>query len=158
MNRLLLAAALVTLATTQLPAQELPATSGDPTVIGQVEHEGYALVGSRGRFYVFGGLAIADYSDSAGTRRIVTLQHEDQIQDERHTYYRELREGHRWAFSRQRGRDGQFGVWVQLAPLDAAQQPKWQSFQRARLESPREGSATSPTPVGVTDVAGCCGR
>jgi hypothetical protein len=158
MHRFVLAATLVTLTSIQLSAQELPATSGDPTVIGQVEHEGYALVGSRGRFYVFGGLAMADYTDSAGTRRIVTLQHEDQIQDEKHVYYRELREGHRWAFSRQRGRDGQFGVWVQLAAREGAQQPKWQSFQRARLESPREGSAIRPTPIGVTSVAGCCGR
>jgi hypothetical protein len=158
MPRCLLSLGLLTIVATAVSAQDLPPAGGDPTVIGQVEHEGYALVGSRGRFYVFGGLAMADYTDSASTRRIVTLQHEDRIQDEKHVYYRELREGHRWAFSRQRGRDGQFGVWVQLAAADAAQPAKWQSYQRARLETPRNGGGIAPTAVGAMEVAGCCGR
>jgi hypothetical protein len=137
----------------------------DPTVVGQVEHEGFALVGSRGRFYVFGGMAMADYRDSAGTRRIVTLQREDHIQDARHEHYVELREGHRWAFSRAAGSDGMHGVWIQLAaavPVDAAApavRPKWQSFQRARMEVGREASAaTSPAVPVSAGYAECCGQ
>lgn len=145
---------------------QYPAGS-DPTVVGQVEHEGFALVGSRGRFYVFGGMAMADYRDSAGTRRIVTLQREDHIQDAKHEHYRELREGHRWAFSRAAGSDGMHGVWIQLAaavPVDAAAaapaaKPKWQSFQRARKEEGREASAAVVPAVPVsTGYAECCGR
>ncbi len=139
----------------------------DPTVVGQVEHEGFALVGSRGRFYVFGGMAMADYRDSAGTRRIVTLQREDHIQDAKHEHYRELREGHRWAFSRTAGSDGMHGVWIQLAaavPVDAAAaapaaKPKWQSFQRARKEEGREADAAASPAVPVSaGYAECCGR
>lgn len=136
----------------------------DPTVVGQVEHEGFALVGSRGRFYVFGGMAMADYRDSAGTRRIVTLQREDHIQDARHEHYVELREGHRWAFSRAAGSDEMHGVWIQLAaavPVDAAApaaKPKWQPFQRARKEEGREASAAVVPAVPVsTGYAECCG-
>jgi hypothetical protein len=157
MNHSLLMLALLIVPTVCLAQEPLPA-GGDPTVIGQVEHEGYGLVGSRGRFYLFGGIAMADYSDSAGTRRIVTLQREDQIQDEKHVYYRELREGHRWAFSRERGSDGMHGVWVQLAAADPAAPPKWQPFQRARMESPREAGALAPTGLSRRDVAvkACC--
>jgi hypothetical protein len=115
------------------PAQELE--SADPTVVGQVEHFGYGLVGPRGRHYVFGGLAMADYADSAGQRRIVTLQREDHIQDEKFVYFRELRTGHRWAVSR-RAAGGTFGVWFQLAPADNTTKPRWLSFHRARLEVP----------------------
>ena len=132
-------------------SQEPPAA--DPTVVGQVEHTGFALVGSRGRFYLFGGLAIADYADSAGTRRIVTMQLEDQIADQQHVHYRELREGHRWAFSRQAGRDGLFGTWIQLAASDATAKPKWQSFQRSRREVPREGA--HPVPISHVGQASC---
>ena len=141
-------------------SQQPPAAEPTPTVLGQVEHEGYGLVGSRGRFYVFGGIAMADYSDSAGARRIVTLQLEDQIQDDNHVYYRELREGHRWAFSRQPGTDGMHGVWVQLLASDSASQPRWQPFQRARKEEPREPG--TPLPSASTNSGGaaitCCGR
>jgi hypothetical protein len=137
----------LTFFSTAILAQQ-PQAASDPTVIGQVEHEGYGLVGSRGRFYLFGGIAMADYSDSAGTRRIVTLQLEDQVQDEKHLHYRELREGHRWAFSRDPGSDGLIGVWVQLAAADSTTPPKWQPYQRARKEEPREaGAAAAVTPI-----------
>ncbi|MCI0360199.1 MAG: hypothetical protein L0211_17110 [Planctomycetaceae bacterium] len=122
-----------------------PATTGeDPTVIGQVEHFGYALVGPRGRHYVFGGIAMADYSDSAGTRRIVTMQLEEASSDAEFVYYRELREGHRWALARKAGAEGQFGVWIQLASSGSQDRPKWQPFQRARLEQPRESGGLGP--------------
>jgi hypothetical protein len=150
MKRLALLLALLT-AAADGHSQELP--PADPTVVGQLEHTGYALIGSRGRFYLFGGLAVADYTDSAGTRRIVTMQFEDQVTDQQHVYYRELREGHRWAFSRQAGRDGLFGTWIQLAASDLAAQPKWQSFQRSRREEPREG--THPGPVSHVGQASC---
>lgn len=150
-----------------------PPAGGDPTVVGQVEHEGFALVGSRGRFYLFGGMAMADYRDSAGTRRIVTLQREDHIQDAKHEHFRELREGHRWAFSRTAASDGLHGVWIQLAvaavPVDvaapAAAKPKWQPFQRARKEEGREAAGstspavpTSPATSVSAGYAECCGQ
>ncbi len=140
-------------------AQQPPEPASDPTVIGQVEHEGFGLIGPRGRFYLFGGIAMADYSDSAGTRRIVTLQREDQIQDEKHIHYRELREGHRWAFSRQPGSDGMHGVWVQLAAADPAAPSKWQPFQRARKEEGRERAGSAlPQVSGSAVSAQCSGR
>lgn len=127
-------------------AQE-PAAEGDPTVIGQVEHTGFGLVGSRGRHYLFGGIAMADYSDSIGQRRIVTLQYEDQIQDERYLYYYELREGHRWAFAKRPAADGAYGVYFQLARTAESQTPKWQSFHRARLEQQGSGRGAGVSPA-----------
>ncbi len=159
MSRSLILLALVLAGSEALAQQQPPAAGQDPTVIGQVEHEGYGLVGSRGRFYLFGGIGMADYSDSAGTRRIITLQREDQSQDDNHVYYRELREGHRWAFSRQAGRDGMHGVWVQLAAAEPAAEPKWQPFQRARMELPREaGAAATPGFGGAVADRICCGN
>lgn len=147
----------ILVAAVSLAQEPLPPGSPTPTVLGQVEHEGYALVGSRGQFYLFGGIAMADYSDSAGARRIVTLQLEDQIQDDNHVYYRELREGHRWAFSRQAGADGMHGVWVQLAAADSARERKWQPFQRARKEEPREaGTSVDPAFSSVATNGSCC--
>jgi hypothetical protein len=141
-------------------AQEPPPAAGDPTVIGQVEHLGYGLIGPRGRHYVFGGIAMADYSDSAGTRRIVTLQLEDQASDDKYIVYHELREGHRWAFSRKAAADGTFGVWIQLAASDPAAKPQWQSFQRARLATPKDAPqpAWTTTPSGQAAPLACCGH
>ena len=150
MNRCLL---LLVLLSVPLPGNSQEPPLADPTVVGQLEHTGYVLVGSRGRFYLFGGLAVGDYADSGGTRRIVTMQREDQIADQQHVHYRELREGHRWAFSRQPGRDGMFGTWIQLAPSDAVSHPKWQSFQRSRREEPREGM--QPVPISHVGQASC---
>jgi hypothetical protein len=113
--------------------------SDDPTVVGQLEHIGWGLTGSRGRHYVFGGLAMADYTDSAGERRIMALQHEDQISDERYLYYRELRTGHRWAFAKRTASDGQYGVYFQLAAADGESKPAWLPFHRARLEQTGAG-------------------
>jgi hypothetical protein len=157
--RILSLAASSLLAISTVLAQEPPA-AGDPTVIGQVEHVGYGLVGPRGRHYVFGGIAMADYSDSAGTRRIVTLQREDQASDDKFVVYRELREGHRWAFTRKAAADGTFGVWIQLAAADSAATPKWQSFQRARLATSQDApqSISPAMPNGHAASSGCCGR
>src|SRR5262245_57290212 len=156
MNRLVpCIAALVVVTCSVAAGQPLPASNSESTVVGQVEHSGYALVGPRGRHYVFGGLAIADYADSAGTRRIVTMQLEAGRGNQDYVIYRELREGHRWALSRKAGTDGQFGVWIQLASSGPTDRPKWQSFQRARLEEPRDaGGRRSTALANNIDLAG----
>ena len=158
--RILSLAASFLLADSAALAQEPPPAASDPTVIGQVEHLGYGLIGPRGRHYVFGGIAMADYSDSAGTRRIVTLEREDQASDDKFAVYRELREGHRWAFSRKAAADGTFGVWIQLAAADSTAKPKWQSFQRARLATPQDApqAVSTPTASGHAAPPACCGR
>lgn len=145
------------LATCQVRSQE-PAAGGDPTVVGQLEHIGWGLTGSRGRHYVFGGLAMADYTDSAGQRRIMALQHEDQIDDERYLYYRELRTGHRWAFAKRAAADGQYGVYFQLAAaadVEAAKKPAWLPFHRARLEQAGAGRGRAVS-VPAVERSGTC--
>lgn len=142
-----------------LPAQPPAAGAGDATVIGNVEHLGWGLVGSRGRHYMFGGIAMADYSDSAGQRRIVALQREDQIEDAKHLYYRELRDGHRWAIAREpSSREPTAGriyaVWFQLAPTKAGEKPTWLPFHRARLEEQRPASMSASTVIGVPIAGG----
>ena len=140
-----------------LPAQQ-PATGAagvnDATVIGNVEHLGWGLVGSRGRHYMFGGIAMADYSDSAGQRRIVALQREDQIEDAKHLYYRELRDGHRWAIAREPSAGRIYAVWFQLAPTRAGEKPTWLPFHRARLEEQRTVPMSASTVIGVPMAGG----
>jgi hypothetical protein len=135
-----------------------PAAGDDPTVVGQLEHVGWGLTGTRGRHYVFGGLAMADYTDSSGQRRIMALQHEEQINDERYLYYRELRTGHRWAFAKRVASDGAYGVYFQLAPVNATDDPKWVSFHRARIERAGAGQGTPGIPVSIDAGAprDCC--
>lgn len=137
---------------------QAPAAGEDPTVIGQLEHVGWGLTGARGRHYVFGGLAMADYTDSSGQRRIMALQHEEQINDERYLYYRELRTGHRWAFAKRAASDGAHGVYFQLAPANAADQPKWVSFHRAQLEraGAEQGSVGVPVSIDAGAPPNCC--
>lgn len=112
--------------------------------MGNIEPAGQALVGSRGRHYLFGGFAVADYSDSVGKRRIVALQRQDEINDERYVYYVEVREGHRWAFALQPAVDGRYGVYFQLASSERATKPTWVSYHRAQLEESREGGPVAP--------------
>ncbi|MDX1944205.1 MAG: hypothetical protein SFU86_02260 [Pirellulaceae bacterium] len=143
---------MVLFVTSPLLGQAPPAADAiDPTVVGQLEHSGWLLVGARGKHYVFGGLAIADYRDSAGQRRIVVLQRDDQLGTDKHLYFRELGEGHRWSFARRPGADGTYGIWIQLAATEASPQPAWLPFDRARLERPSEGGAL-PTTGGATSV------
>lgn len=148
---------LLTLFSYEAGAQQ-PAAGDDPTVIGQLEHVGWGLTGSRGRHYFFGGLAMADYIDSTGQRRIMALQHEEQINDERYLYYRELRTGHRWAFAKRAASDGAYGVYFQLAPVNATAKPTWVSFHRARVERAGAGQGTPGIPVSIDAAAppDCC--
>jgi len=142
------ALACLALAFNSASAQQ-PAAGDDPTVVGQLEHVGWGLTGSRGRHYVFGGLAMADYTDSSGQRRIMALQHEEQINDERYLYYRELRTGHRWAFAKRAAGDGAYGVYFQLAPANATDKPTWVSFHRARIERAGAGQGSVGVPVSI---------
>jgi hypothetical protein len=111
----------------------------EPVVVGNLEHEGWALSGSRGRHYFFGGLAIADYSYQ-GERQIVTLQQEEPTllpkPDPHFLYYRELHSGHRWAVAREPLRDGSYVVFYQRKGAEKSADPKkaWKEFQRAQLE------------------------
>lgn len=111
----------------------------EPVVVGNLEHEGWVLSGSRGRHYFFGGLAVADYS-YLGERRIVTLQQEEPTllpkPDPHFLYYRELDSGHRWAVAREPLKDGTYAIFYQRKGADKSADPKkaWNEFQRGRLE------------------------
>lgn len=124
------------------PTKEEEATeeTADPVVVGNLEHNGWGLTGSRGRLYFFGGLAMADY-EWKGERKIVALQQEEPSllpkPDEKFLYYRELRDGHRWAIGRHPLSDKSYIIYFQpqtAATVDAAKKPKWEQFERARLE------------------------
>jgi len=118
----------------------------DPVVVGNLEHQGWMLSGSRGRHYFFGGLAVADYSYQ-GERRIVTLQQEEPTllpkPDSHFLYYRELDSGHRWAVAREPLRDGTYAIFYQRKGAEKSTDPKktWKEFQRARLELKRTDGA-----------------
>ena len=136
-------------------AQEEPAMEGrenaadEPVVVGNLEHQGWSLAGPRGRFYFFGGLAVADYAYQ-GDRRIVTLQQAEPTllpkPDEKFLYYRELASGNRWAVGReplasvsyiiyfQPREAGKSGAAGSVSSKSAAPQKTWQEFQRAHLE------------------------
>jgi len=136
------------------PAQEKPAmqeqknAADEPVVVGNLEHQGWALAGPRGRFYFFGGLAVADYAIQ-GDRRIVALQQEEPTllpkPDEKFLYYRELASGNRWAVGREPLASGSYIIYFQppeagkraassASSKSAAPQKTWQEFQRAHLE------------------------
>jgi hypothetical protein len=133
----------------QQPAASPPEESAEP-VVGQMEHAGYGLVGSGGRHYIFGGLAVADYS-RAGQQHIVTLQLEEPTTlakpDQDFLYYRELGSGHRWAIGRHPLKDDTYAVYFQPAPTSEGAVPtKWSLFHRARLiwEESGEGHPQIP--------------
>lgn len=137
-------------------AESTPAPAGQETaepVVGQLEHSGWGLVGSGGRHYVFGGLAVADYLRS-GQRHIVTLQQEEPTllpkPDENFLYYRELGSGHRWAIGRYPQADETYLVYFQPQPeqpaaaeSQAAARPRWTLFHRARLIWPEQEGGTA---------------
>jgi hypothetical protein len=131
-------------------------TAGDESaepVVGQLEHSGWGLVGSRGRHYVFGGLAVADYS-RGGQRQVVTLQQEEPSllpkPDENYLYYRELGTGDRWAIGRHPQADETYLVYFQpraksraAGEANAVARPKWTLFHRARLIWPEQEDETA---------------
>ena len=100
-----------------------PAAEAQEPVVGQMEHTGYGLVGSGGRHYIFGGLAMADYA-RGGRRHIVTLQLQEPTTlakpDEDFLYYRELGSGHRWAIGRHPLKDDTYAVYFQPTSEGAA--------------------------------------
>lgn len=109
------------------------AAKDDPVVVGNLEHLGWSLSGPRAKHYIFGGLAVADYTWQ-GKRRIVTLQeHIDQLKpDEDYLYYRELRDGNWWAFRKHPWPDRTYSVWFRAA--DAPRGAKWERLHMARLQ------------------------
>jgi hypothetical protein len=136
------------------PEEEPLEEAAEPVVVGNLEHQGWALAGPRGRHYFFGGLAVADYVYQ-GERRIVTLQQEEPTllpkPDKNFLYYRELESGHRWAVGREPLPSGSYVIFYQrkgsaTEPGDStapSAEPKkaWQEFQRSRLEWKKPAAA-----------------
>lgn len=148
------------------PAQEPPAEPTPPAVseavepvVGQLEHSGWMLSGERGRHYVFGGLAVADYAGE-DRRQIVTLQQEEPSllpkPDDKFLYYRELGSGRRWAIGRYPLTDDSYAVFFQ-APDEGKAAGKWVLFHRARLLWPemQEEQARGNPPMTQNRSAGC---
>ncbi len=127
-------------------AVEAEPEESEPVVVGNLEHRGWVLSGSRGRHYFFGGLAVADYAYQ-GERRIVTLQQEEPTllpkPDAHFLYYRELESGHRWAVAREPLKDGTYVIFFQRKGTEKSADPKkaWKEFQRAHLEWKKNASA-----------------
>ena len=164
-SKLTCAAAVIILcsltALARQPAASPPEEPSEPTV-GQMEHAGYGLVGSGGRHYIFGGLAIADYSRN-GEQHIVTLKLEEPTTlakpDEEFLYYRELGAGHRWAIGRHPLKDDTYAVYFQPQPAGRAAS-KWTLFHRARLIWPeKQGSTPEGQPQMTQKIdEGCLDR
>lgn len=106
----------------------------DPPVVGNMEHLGWSLTGPRAKHYVFGGLAIADYTWQ-GKRRIVTLQEQATTPepDSEYLYYRELRDGNWWAFRKKPWPDNTYSVWYRPKQTPPSQ---WLRLQRSNLQMP----------------------
>lgn len=103
-------------------------------MVGNLEHLGWSLSGPRARHYIFGGLAVADYT-LQGRRRIVTLQEQTDFPrpDPDYLYYRELRSGHWWAFRKHAWPDRTYSVWFRNVDEPGS---KWQRLQLATLTLP----------------------
>jgi len=100
-----------------------------------IETKGYALVGPVAHHYIFGNLAVADYIDR-GQRRIVTLEQETDLPkaDPNFLYYREIRDGNRWAIATKAGPDRRYGVYFQVRGTAGDGQSAWRRLQRAQLQ------------------------
>jgi hypothetical protein len=116
-------------------------------VVGHLEHSGYGLVGSGGRHYVFGGLAVADYTHN-DQHRVVTLQLVEPSllpkSDEDFLYYRELGSGRRWAIGRHPLKDDSYAVYYEPLAGAGSAPGTWTLFHRARLIWP-EGQKQAVT-------------
>jgi hypothetical protein len=109
---------------------------------------GWGLAGPSGRHYVFGDLAVADYRWQ-GERHIVTLELETNLpkEDPNFLYYRETRDGHRWALATHAGPDRMYSVYFQPQSQPVAGgKPTWRRFQRAEL---LQSGAESAQMVGL---------
>jgi hypothetical protein len=120
------------------PDSEAPAIgsrTGDAVVMNGIETKGYALVSPTAHHYIFGNLAVADYIDR-GQRRIVTMEQETDLPkaDPNFLYYREIRDGNRWAFATKAGPDRRYAVYYQSPGATADGKPKWRRMQRAELQ------------------------
>jgi hypothetical protein len=126
-------------------SEEAPAIgsrTGDAVGMNGIETTGYALVGPTAHHYIFGNLAVADYLWQ-GRRHMVSLELETNLpkDDPNFLYYREIRDGHRWAFATKAGPDRRFAVFYQPQPSTASAKPAWRRVQRAQLQWPRRGTA-----------------
>ena len=135
---ILLSGAWTSVTFAQVPSPRSPiaelAAPEDPIVVGRMEHLGWSLTGPRARHYIFGGLAVADYSWQ-GKRRIVTLQEQTDFPqpDPDYLYYRELRDGNWWAFRKHPWPDRTYSVWFRSVDVPGS---KWQRLQMAALAMP----------------------
>lgn len=113
-----------------------------------VETKGYALIGPMAHHYIFGNLAVADFIDR-GQRKIVSLELETNLpkDDPNYLYYREIREGGRWAFATKAGPDRRYGVYYQAAGSVAQGGPAWRRMQRAQLQWSRRVQPVEETMV-----------
>jgi hypothetical protein len=90
----------------------------------------WGLAGDRGRFYFVGGQAFADYFRE-GERRVVALDEESASPrgaDLNYLYYREVNEGHRWAFARSAAQDLRHSVYFQPSGSQV-----WARFERCLI-------------------------
>ena len=141
--------------TQEPPAQPTPPAASEAVepVVGQLEHSGWMLSGQRGRHYVFGGLAVADYAGE-DRRQIVTLQQEEPSllpkPDDKFLYFRELGSGRRWAIGRYPLEDDSYLVYLQAEPASengkGRLQARWQLFHRARLIWPERQTGAAGNP------------
>lgn len=127
-------------------APAIGSRSGDAIGMNGIETKGYALIGPTAHHYIFGNLAVADYIDR-GQRRIVTLEQELDLPkaDPNFLYYREVRDGNRWAFATKAGPDRRYAVYFQSGSAPASSQPSWRRFQRAQLQWSRKSPQIAGT-------------
>ncbi len=137
---------------TDSSAEEAPpaigSRSGDAVGMNGIETKGYALIGPTAHHYIFGNLAVSDYIDR-GQRRIVTLEQELDLPkaDPNFLYYREIRDGNRWAFATKAGPDRRYAVYFQPSGADAGGKTSWRRFQRASLQWSRRAPQIAESMV-----------
>ena len=129
-------------------APTIGSRSGDAVGMNGIETKGYALIGPMAHHYIFGNLAVADYIDR-GQRRIVTLEQEMNLpkDDPNFLYYRELRDGYRWAIATKAGPDRRYAVYLQSNSSSANAKPTWRRMQRAQLQWSRRAPAMTDSVV-----------
>jgi hypothetical protein len=129
-------------------APAIGSRSGDAVGMSGIETKGYALIGPIGHHYIFGNLAVADYIDR-GQRRIVTLEQEVNLpkDDPNFLYYRELRDGNRWAIATKAGPDRRYAIYFQAANSRGDAGTSWRRMQRAQLQWSRRAAPMEESMV-----------